>query len=180
MAASRGRRPGITPATVNHYKRRIDPDTHRYYSDAKIARILGVTSSAIYDVRKRYPGLIEKSPDEVADSLWPWDVPTEFHRSAQYNRLRDHLRWAARRGAGLSPKRLSLLQGFYNRLKRNDWVVEYDPTIPPHNGAWTGGWAYRPRQESDGDLIIRANEHTKKLSEEASLVWEFPPVEPGA
>lgn len=122
--------------------------------------------------------MVKKSPTERIEELWPWDVPSRFHRAPPYMRLRDHLRWRAERGAGLSKDRLALLQGFYDRLRRDNVVVEFDPTIPKHPGVFTGGWAFRDREESDGERIIRVNEYTKELSKEGEFVWRLPPIEP--
>jgi Fe2+ or Zn2+ uptake regulation protein len=58
-----------------------------------------------------------------------------------------------------------------------DKVVEFDPALPPCEDASVGGFAYRDRLESDGDLLIRVNEHTH-LSDEGRKVWSMPKVLP--
>ncbi len=51
------------------------------------------------------------------------------------------------------------------------------PGIPPHDGVAAGGFAYRERLDSDGDLLIRVNEYTH-LSDEGLKVWVMPKVLP--
>jgi hypothetical protein len=71
--------------------------------------------------------------------------------------------------------KLNLLKGFYDRLKAQ--VVEFDPALPPSEGISEGGFAYRQRVESDGDLLIRVNQHTH-LSDEGRKIWRLPDVMP--
>ncbi|EFV12962.1 hypothetical protein HMPREF9336_02219 [Segniliparus rugosus ATCC BAA-974] len=72
--------------------------------------------------------------------------------------------------------KLSRLRGFYRRL--NSLVVEYDPNILPIPGVSTnGGWAYRSRETSDSNLLIRINDYTK-LTEEGFNIWRLPDQEP--
>jgi len=161
---------GITPEVINEWKAKDK-------TDSEIAENFGVTKKHISWVRAYYGG-VDKSPSEMVAELWPWDVPERFHGAAPELRLRDHLRYRANRRKPLSAERLALLRGFYNRMRKNNTVVEFDPNIPPHKGVYTGGWAYRPREESDGELLIRVNEYTKELTEEMKMVWRFPPDDP--
>jgi hypothetical protein len=71
----------------------------------------------------------------------------------------------------MSPFKLKRLDGFYRRLE--GYVVEFDPDLPPCDEASLGGFAFRERLESDGDLLIRVNGHTH-LSEEGLKVWRRP------
>lgn len=171
MSARKSRnKSGLTPAIINQLKARD-------YSQAQIARMYGVTPQYVSWIKRQYGGVI-KSPQETINELWPWNVERQFHFASPNLRLRDHLKYMARGGKGMDPNRLILLKGFYERLRKQNVVVEYDPDIPPSDGIYTGGWAFRPRQESDGELIIRVNEHTKELSEEAQMVWRLPPEDP--
>lgn len=163
------KRPVITPSEINYY-------LAQGYSQAKIAEMHGVTPQYISWIKKEYGGVTE-SPWDSRHELWPWKS-TEFHLAAPELRLRDHLRYRSSGTKGMSEKRIQLLRGFYKRLRENNEVVEFDPTIPPHKGVFTGGWAYRPRVESDGELIIRVNEHTKDLTERMKMIWRFPPKLP--
>jgi len=177
VTRKRRKKTALTPEIVNSWKRRIDPDTGRNYTQAKIARMYGVTPAYITWLKKEYGGII-KSPSEMFDEMWPWEVPSRFHHCSPNHRLRDHLRFMETGGRGMSAERLALLKSFYDRLRRENVVVEFDPNIPPSEGILTGGWAFVPREESDGDLIIRVNEYTKPLTDEMTLIWTFPPEDP--
>ena len=81
-------------------------------------------------------------------------------------------------GKGMSESKLKRLRGFYKILVEQDVVLEFDPELPPIPGvANKGGFAYRPRERRDGDLIIRVNEHTT-LTPEGRLIWCLPPQIP--
>jgi hypothetical protein len=91
--------------------------------------------------------------------------------------MRDHAEYMATGGKGMSIHKVRRLQTFYRKLDEG-LVVEFNPDLPPEPGvASTGGWAYRKRQTSDGDLIIRVNEHTT-LTDEGKLLWRMPPRRP--
>ncbi|PFW99016.1 hypothetical protein CJ469_05616 [Nocardia farcinica] len=82
------------------------------------------------------------------------------------------------KGKGMSEARIKRLRTFYRKLIENNWVVEYDPNLPPVEGVSSkGGWAYRPREEKDGNLIIRVNEYTT-LTDYARTVYVLPDVVP--
>lgn len=167
----------VTPEVINTWKRRKNPETGRNYTQAEIARMYGVTPAYITWVKKEYGGVI-KSTSEMFDEMWPWDVPRQFHPASPNLRLRDHLRFMETGGRGMNVERLQLLKGFYNRLRRENVVVEFDPDIPPSEGIYTGGWAYRPRRPEDEDLIIRVNKYTKEMTDEMKFVWTLPPDDP--
>lgn len=161
---------GLTPSIINALKA-------KNWSQARIARAYNVTPQYVSWIKSHYGGIIE-SPSETAKTLWPWKVESRFHWSSVNARLRDHLKFAAGKSEDISEERWVLLQNFYKRLREGDLVVEYDPNIPPSEGISTGGWAFRPRLESDDDLIIRVNEYTN-LSDEGEFVWVLPPELPG-
>lgn len=165
-----GRRLKASPSEISALKA-------KNYSQRQIAKILGVSPSYITWIAREYGGVVP-SPRDTKNEMWPWAVPSEFRTAAPALRLRDHLDVASGGGKNLSPKRRALLRGFYKRLLENNEVVEFDPTIPPHEGVFTGGWAYRPRTEADGELLIRVNEYTKPLTERMKLIWRFPPRTP--
>jgi hypothetical protein len=145
----------------------------RGLSQSEIARQFGVTRQAVsYHVRK-YGGTL--TPRQKALESWPWMVPVRFANQVPYKRLRDHAEFYATKGEGMSPEKLSLLRLFYKRIE--GFVVEFDPDLPPSDGVGIGGFAYRERLDSDGDLLIRVNAHTH-LSEEGLKVWRRPVVKP--
>jgi hypothetical protein len=84
----------------------------------------------------------------------------------------------ATNGVGMSDDKLSRLRAFYDKLRDENLVVEFDPEIPPDPGVSNqGGWAFRKRGKADGDLLIRVNEYTH-LTEEGKTIWGFPPRDP--
>lgn len=141
---------------------------------AQIAKRFGVSRQYVSWIRNNYSGVSE-TPREQSKKMFPWNVPSEFHRAAPHIRLRDHLEYMVTGGDGMSARKLTLLRGFYRKLQEEGLVVEFDPTIPPSPGVYTGGWAYRDRDGRDGELIIRVNDLARELSDEEKIVWRFPP-----
>lgn len=163
---------GLTPALINELKA-------RNVSQAEIARMYGVSPSYVTWIKRNYGGVI-KSPYETIRELWPWKVDTRFQDASVHKRLRDHLEFMALGNSrfDVSSYRRGLLRGFYRKLKNENLVVEFDPEIPPSDGIFTGGWAFRTKTTLDGDLIIRVNEHTRPLDTRAKMIWRFPPELP--
>ena len=150
------------------------------WTQQAIADHFGVSFQAVSNMRHRYETVAYWSPREIAlREAWPWKVLADQTRTNTYKNCRNHLEFMSTDGVGMSDAKIKRLRGFYKFLKENNVVVEYDPTIPPIDGVsgTFGGWAYRPRVESDSDLIIRVNEHTE-MTEEAWVMWTFPAVEP--
>lgn len=159
-------RPQLTLAVIEGLKR-------QGLNQSEIARMFGVTHQAVSFHVRKYGGSL--SPRAKAMEAWPWMVPSRLGQQSVCRRLRDHCEYVATGGAGMGFEKLSRLKGFY--LRCADAVVEFDPAIPPSSDASLGGFAYRPRLESDGDLLIRVNEHTH-LSDEGRDVWVMPAVLP--
>lgn len=161
---------GLTPTVIESLR-------NKGWSFSDIAREYDVTRQYVSWIRTNYKGVSE-TPREQAKKMFPWNVSAEFHRSSPHMRLRDHLEYMVTGGKGMSDRKLTLLRGFYKKLREEGLVVEFDPTIPPSPGIYTGGWAYREREESDGELIIRVNHLARELTDEERIVWRFPPVLP--
>ena len=142
-------------------------------SQSEIGRQFGVTRQAVSWHVRTYGGSL--TPRQKALESWPWIVPTRFNQQSVFRRLRDHGEFWATKGEGMDFVKLSSLRGFYQRLE--DQVVEFDPALPPSDGISEGGFAYRERLESDGDLLIRVNQHTH-LSDEGRKVWRMPEIRP--
>jgi hypothetical protein len=160
-------RPELTIAIIEGLKR-------KGLNQSEIARHFGVTHQAVsYHVRK-YGKL---TPIQQVMEHWPWTVPTDLGQQAVMRRLRDHGEYVAGgyTGKGMDYLKLSRLEGFYQRLE--GFVVEFDPDLGPSEAGSLGGFAYRERLESDGDLLIRVNDHTH-LSDEGRKVWCMPKVMP--
>ena len=159
--------PELTLAIIEDLKR-------KGLNQAEIARQFGVSHQAVsYHVR-RYGRL---TPLQKVMEHWPWSVPTALGQQAVMRRLRDHGEYVAGglTGKGMDFLKLSRLKGFYERLK--DAVVEFDPDLGPSEAGSIGGFAYRQRLESDGNLLIRVNDHTH-LSDEGRKIWVLPKVMP--
>lgn len=144
------------------------------YSQSEIAEMFGVTRQYVSWIKHTYNG--KKTPREVVLESWPFDVPAELCQTSPYRRLRDHGEYIWTGGDKMSPDQLNRLRAFYKKLKDDDVVVEFDPTIPPiPDVSNKGGWAFRRRVSGDGEeLLIRVNEHTR-LTPEGRMIWRFPP-----
>ncbi|UYP18755.1 XRE family transcriptional regulator [Rhodococcus sp. Z13] len=144
------------------------------YTQSDIARMYGVTRQYVSWIKHTYGGHL--TPRERIMREFPWKVPTAMTQQSPYRRLREHGEYVVTGGKGMDRVKLTRLRGFYAKLR--DHVLEFDPFIPPQPGvANRGGFAYRPRLDSDGDLLIRVNEHTN-LTERGREIWRFPDVEP--
>jgi len=145
-------------------------------SQSEIARMYGVTRQYVSWIKHTYGGRL--TPRERILKEFPFKVPVQFANTAPYKRLRDHGEFVATGGIGMSHDKISRLRGWYKKLREENLVVEFDPNLPPEPGvSYAGGWAYRKRRKSDGNLLIRVNSHTN-LSEEGEAIWRFPNYEP--
>lgn len=144
------------------------------FTQSDIARMFGKTRGAVsYHVRT-YGGTL--TPRQTVMQHFPFVVPVAMGMASPCRNLRNHGEKFATGGVGMDPVALKRLENFYKRLR--DEVVEFDRTLPPEEGVSTaGGWAYRPRLESDEDLLIRVNEYTD-LTDQGRLIWRLPPMEP--
>lgn len=160
------RNPALTPATIEEMKR-------KGFNQSQIAEYFGVTRSYVSWVKHNKSGNFSQTARERVMSQFPWEVGARFHDASPNKRMRDHAEYMATMGEGMSEDKLQRLLWFYRYLEENRLVVEFDPDIPPSDGIKTGGFAYRPRQNSDGDLIIRLNDYTRMTAEGRKL-WRFP------
>jgi hypothetical protein len=161
-------KPDLTLAVIEDLKR-------QGYTQTAIADMFGVTRQAVSWHKHNYNG--SRTPREEALKHFPWTVHVPQTQAAPYRYMRDHAEYMATGGKGMSIHKVRRLQTFYRKLDEG-LVVEFNPDLPPEPGvASTGGWAYRKRQTSDGDLIIRVNEHTT-LTDEGKLLWRMPPRRP--
>lgn len=170
---ARARNPGVTIEAIEAYKNKIHPKTGKPYNQNQIAEELGVSKQRISQVKlasRRY----SMTARERVLRNYPWKTGERFHEASPNRRMRDHAEYMATNGKGMSRVKLQRLLWFYRFLESNNVVVEFDPTIPPEPGVSSvGGFAYRPRRESDHGLIIRVNEYTT-LTDEGEDLWRFP------
>lgn len=169
--------PRITAEEIEAYKRRINPKTGKRFTQNDIAEEVGVSRQRISQIVLSNPRRSE-TPRQTAMRNFPWKTGERFNKAAPNRRMRDHAEYMETRGKGMPKWKLQRLYWFYKFLEENDVVVEFDPNLPPIEGVSSvGGFAYRPREKSDGDLIIRDNEHTT-LTEEGRWIWRMPPEKP--
>lgn len=145
-------------------------------TEAEIARQFGVTRQAVSWHVHTYGGTM--TPQQIVLKHFPFAVKDAQQDCSIYQRLRDHGAYYATGGKGMSEDRIKRLRWFYNKLRRNNWVIEFDPDLPPIEGvSKCGGWAYRERTPADGDLLIRVNKYTN-LTEYGQEIWRFLDEEP--
>lgn len=158
----------LTLAVVESFK-------NKGYSQSEIAEMYGVTRQYVSWIKHTYGGRL--TPREQVNQHFPFQVPTEMGNTSPFKRLRDHGEYVATGGVGMSEDKLKRLRSFYNKLRDENLVLEFDPDIPPIPGVSNkGGWAYRKRRKSDGDLLVRKNEHTT-ITEEGKRIWRLPPTQ---
>lgn len=134
----------------------------------------GVTRQYVSWVVDQYPG-VTRTPRESVREHYPFIHDGSFHGCIISRLLRHHLEYIATGGKGMSYEKLQRLRTFYERIQNENVVVEFDPDLPPYPGNKFGGFAYRPRLESDGALIIRINEHTKEITPvDLERFWRVP------
>lgn len=158
------RQPILTASDILRYLRQGK-------TQAEIAEIFGVTPAYVSKI-KTGAGIVLSAREEVR-RYWPWKVPAGLQDMSIPKRLRDHLEYFATRGRGMRRDALVRLRSFYQKLFDNNLVVEFHPDIPPNSDAKHGGWIFRPRVDTDGDLMIRVNEVTN-LPDMGDVVWRLP------
>jgi len=145
-------------------------------NQTQIAEHFGVSRQSVSWHWTTYNG--PKTPRQVVMEAWPFEVPRGMGTAWPSRHLRNHGEYIVTGGKGMTEEKLKRLRGFYKRMRDNNLVIEFDPGIPPEDGVSVhGGWAYRQRVPSDGDLLIRVNEHTH-LTEDGKKIWRFPKKEP--
>lgn len=143
------------------------------FSQSDIAAMYGVTRQAVSWHLKTYGGTL--STRQIVNEAWPWKTGHGHDKAVPYKRLRDHGEFMQTGGQGMNEDKLKRLRSWWKKLRDENLVVEFDPSIPPIKGLSPhGGFAYRDRTLEDDDLLIRLNEHTT-LTEEGEMIWCWPP-----
>lgn len=147
------------------------------YNQSEIAEMHGVSRQAVSWHKVEYGGHL--TPRQVVNKAWPFKTSNLHGKAKVYQRLRDLGEYMATGGKGMNDDKLSRLRSWLNFMRENDFVVEFDPELPPEPGvAPYGGFAYRKRRKSDGaEMLIRVNEHTN-ITDEGKLIWRYPPRDP--
>lgn len=169
------RDPILTPEDIEAFKRRVNPETGKKYTQNDIAKHFGVTRQYVSWIKRNKTRDFSETPREIVLKNYPWKTGAKFHNASPNRRMRDHGEYMATGGEGMSQAKLQRLTWFYRFLQENDLVVEFDPNLPPEAGVSSdGGFAYRPRKTSDGkDLLIRVNQFTT-LTDDGKDIWVFP------
>ncbi|MEU0912148.1 hypothetical protein [Streptomyces althioticus] len=157
---------GLTDALLIKY-------FHLGMSDQEIAEKHGITVQAVS--KRRVPlGLFRKPVSrqvndwlsermEVKTSQWG----PSHHKKYSSKRLREWLR--LRLGDDLlKPDQISRARAWERRLRRENVVLGYDPETED-------GWYYRPRQPSDGRLVLDWPEDLPFPDERFRRALELPP-----
>ena len=142
------------------------------FNQTQIAEMFGVSRQAISYWKRTYGGRL--TPREEALKHFPWKVKHPQTQAQPYRFLRDHAEYMATGGKGMDEVKLARLRTLYRKINAG-YVIEYDPAIPAKDGVSIhGGWAYRKRRKTDGELLVRVNEHTV-ITSEGQLLWRLPP-----
>ena len=129
-------------------------------NQSEIAEVYSVTKQYVSWIKHTYGG--KMTPRETVKKEFPFQVPSEMAQASPHRRLRDHGEFMATGGKGMDEDKKARLRTFYKKLREENLVVEFDPTIPPIPGVSTkGGWAFRRRVSGDGELLIRVNKYTR-------------------
>lgn len=165
-------RPQLTAQEIDGLKRKVNPLTGKKYNQNEIAALYGVTRQAVSKAKLK-SDRFQKTPREIALAHFPIKTGERFNAAKPNKYLRDHMEYMATRGKGMSDDKLSRLRGFHNKIRRG-LVVVFDPSIPPITGVSSvGGFNYVPREERDGSLVLRENEHTN-ITPEGEVLLEMP------
>lgn len=160
---------GLTPALIEELKT-------QGLNQAQIARKFGISRQAVSEMKRKY-GRFSQTPRERALEQFPWRVPAVQQECSPDKRMRDHAEYVVTGGQGMEGFKLRRLRAFYENLSMGNLVVEHDPTLPPVDGIKCGGWRYVPREESDGQLIIRVNRYTT-ITDDGEVLWRMPDTWP--
>jgi hypothetical protein len=118
------------------------------------------------------------SPLDIVRIHFPWNVAPDVVDADPYLSMRAYGDWVATGGNGLPEATLNRARELVQLLRKNNAVLEYDPTLPAVAGlSDRGGFALRDRTPADDDLLVRANEHTT-LTVEGRMIWRFQHVDP--
>lgn len=141
-------------------------------NQSQIAAMYGVSRQAVSWQKKTYGGL--DTTRQVVDKSWPWETTHSHSRTKTFQNLRSHGEFMMTGGRAMSDDKWQRLEAWWRKLSRENVVLEFDPNLPPEKGVSSvGGFAYRPRQMTDGDLLIRVNEFTN-LTEHGRTIWCWP------
>lgn len=142
-------------------------------SVVKVAKEFGVSRAAIYKHTKGRKEVLPQNLKSEIMRLSPWkDVETDHAKAGQRAYIAHHIEYVLSGFRKLDDWKMSRLRYFYRELgDPQDKVLTYDRNEPPNQWSSTGGWKYVPREDSDGDLILRTSD---ELTEEQKRVYVRP------
>lgn len=149
------------------------------FSYSEIGKMYGITRQGVswkINHSGGKPPEKEETRSDRARKALPWKIVGPQLKADPIRQLRLHLEYADTQGQGMPEGELRRLRSLYDRLTNFSVVVRYDPSIPPMPGRKYGGFEYAPREDRDGDLILRIDEHTQ-IPEEDRAKWSLPPRE---
>src|SRR5690606_6221190 len=131
------------------------------YSVTEIGEMYNTSRQNVSQIRRRGKTNFYRTPRQrVLEDNFPWKVPSRFGQTGLRRERRDHGECIATGGKGMTRQKLQRVLNLYRKLTENNMVVEFSPDIPPNEFSSAGGFRLVPRKDSDGDLMIRVNEHT--------------------
>lgn len=139
-------------------------------NDTEVAKVLGITKQGV-SWHLRRAGV--KTLSERVREYMPWEITGPQVKTNPYRQLRLHLEYREAGVSGISEGDRQRLRDLYRRLEEFSVVVRFDPDIPPYPGQKYGGFEFVPREESDGDLILRVDKHTK-IPADGRERWSLP------
>ena len=99
---------------------------------------------------------MHKTPREIIHEMWPFPEPKQ-------GPLWDHLQYMATGGKGMTDAQRQTLRDLY---------FDAMTSVVAHTAE---GFVRLPREERDGDLLIRLD---RPMTEEEEFVWSMPPESP--
>lgn len=175
--------PPLDPATAIYMLGQINTETGKKFTEAEIGALWGLSKARVSQIKNLAPGDTSQTLRQQATRHFPWKLTNSASNSNLARCLRDHLEYVFLQGksvsppSDMSPRKLRDLASFYRKLETENVVVEYDPTLPAVAADRVAGWILRPRQKSDGDLIIRVNKYAT-MTEEAYILFRRPESPP--
>ncbi|AOT27741.1 immunity repressor [Mycobacterium phage Jerm] len=166
-----------TPLTLST----IEDLVGKGYNYREIGDMHGVTRQAVEWQVKTYGGRLNTR--QQVKALWPFETTSIHSKSKAFQQLRDHGEYMRQLSfRGFSEEKKRRLISWWRRLREQNVVLEFDPSIPPGPGMAGGGFRYVPRETRDGDCLIRVNEHVRPevldedgtLNAKAELLWTWP------
>lgn len=144
------------------------------HNQTEIATMYGVTRAYVSKIVRSNEPKVPTPRERAISEGYPWKVQPEHFATNLYRVTRNHLDYVVNGPEGLTEHNLDRLRGFYRSLEDFDSVVGYSPDVPPSPSNPLGGFFFfAPREESDGDLIIRVNDHTNIDNKNLKL-WRMP------